>query len=407
MLHPAFKPTEHTIPQDLSKLDSSVYVAAVINTAHLAHNYNFLRAVTAPAVCSAVVKSDAYGMGMLGVTPTLYQNGCRHFFTAFLDEAIELRTFLRTNGMNDPVTIYVLNGLFAGLEQDFLAYDVTPCLSDLGQVQMWHNLAKQHEKTLPVILHLDTGMARTGLPAYEIDRLVADPSLCTGLDVQYVMTHMVSSSDTTNPMNTIQRDLFQKQITQLGFLKKPNALRVPASLANSGAIFLGKPYHYDLIRPGRALWGMNAPLDNCQHYWDKDPLRPVWSLWARVYQVQDAKPGTAVGYDQTHQFETEGQIATLAVGYADGYRRALSNQGFVRILGVRCPVIGRISMDLVTVDISSLPRGAVTPGQWAEVIGYITGSNIGLEDVAQRARTSGYEILTGLGPRPRKIYTTF
>lgn len=331
------------------------------------------------AACAGVVKADAYGLGAGRVGPALAAAGCGTFFVATPDEGVALRNLL------PAAEIHVLGGLAAGSEAAFLEHRLVPVLNDLAQVERWGTVARDRAD-MPCDLHVDTGMARLGLEAGEVERLAGNPDLLARLRPAYLMSHLACADTPDHPMNEAQREAF------LAIRRRFPAMR--ASFANSGGVFLGRAYHFDLARPGIALYG-GAPQEG-----PANPMHPVVRLRARILQVRAALPGMTVGYGATHRVQAPGRIATVALGYADGYRRALSDRGSARVAGVTVPVIGRVSMDLVTLDVSTVPEALAGPGDWVEML----GPDLDADAVAGAAGTISYEILTGLGRRFHRTY---
>ncbi|MBN9044367.1 MAG: alanine racemase [Rhizobiales bacterium] len=349
-----------------------------IDLAALRHNYRTIAARVAPARASAVVKADAYGLGADKAAPAFHAAGCRDFFVAHLGEAIALKPSLPADA-----TLYVLNGLQPGAEAAAARENIVPVLNSLEQVENWRSLAKSLGRTLPALLQIDTGMSRLGLPAKELDRLVADPSLLDGIDVRYIMSHLACGDEPENPANAAQLTAMKAALGRL-----PKA---PVAFANSGGSFLGHGYHFNLARPGVALYGVGPAGGG---------IRPVLTLSARVIQVREIEAGVAVGYGGAYVAKGPMRIATIAVGYADGWLRALSNRGSAFFGDMRLPVVGRVSMDSITLDASALPEGTLKLGSLVELI----GPHQTLEDVARDCDTIPYEILTALGHRYARIY---
>jgi alanine racemase len=351
-----------------------------IDLAAIVANYRLLCRRLGAATCAAVVKADAYGLGARQVAPALARVGCRHFFVATLDEAIALRALLA------DAAIGVLNGLLPGTEASFAEHRLLPVLNDLGQLARWADFATARAAAMPAILHLDTGMSRLGLTPAEVDRLAAEPGRLTGVELAYLMSHLACADAPEHPLNARQLAGFRAALARL-----PAA---PVSLANSSGIFLGSDYHFDLARPGVALYGV-APQSG-----RPNPMAQVVHLKGRILQVRDVDSPLTVGYGATHQITRAGRLATIAVGYADGYLRSLSNRAHAVIGDVRVPVVGRISMDLITVDVTAAPPQAARPGEWVELL----GPRHGVDALAAEAGTIGYEVLTALGRRYHRVY---
>ncbi|MGQ9370774.1 alanine racemase [Azospirillum sp. ST 5-10] len=342
-------------------------------------NWRQLRDRVAPAACAAAVKADAYGLGAARVAPALWDAGCTTFFVAQLDEALALRAVL------PDAEILSLGGLPAGSENEVAEAGIVPVLNHLGEIDAWAAFARRRGAALTAAVHLDTGMNRLGLGPDELDALAAAPERLAGLDLRLWISHLACAEKDT-AMNAEQLARFRAARARL-----PAA---PASLANSSGIFLGPAYHFDLARPGCALYGVNPTPDS------PNPMRGVVRLDARVLQVRPVDRSMTVGYGATHRVAGSGKIATIAVGYADGYLRSLGGRGCVFVGDEPAPVVGRVSMDLVTVDVTGLPDGAVAPGTLVEVI----GPHRPVDTVAADGATIGYEILTGLGPRYHRVY---
>ena len=348
----------------------------------LAENYGILAGQAARGVgCAAVVKADAYGLGVERVAPVLLAAGCRQFFVAQLEEGIRLR------GLLPEAEVHVLGGLLPGLESDFEAHGLTPTLNSLGEIEIWARHARRQEQSLAADLHVDTGMRRLGLPPDELDRLAGEPERLAGIDVALLISHLACAEQRDHALNAGQLADFHQARDRL-----PPA---PASFANSSGIFLGPDYHFDLLRPGVALYGANPTPDR------ETPMRPVVRLQGRIWQVRDARPGETVGYGATYEVTEPTRIATLALGYGDGHPRALGSRGEVFVGGQAAPVIGRISMDSTTIDVSGLPEGQVRPGTLVDVI----GPNNPIDAVAASAGTVAYELLTNLGRRYHRTYS--
>lgn len=330
--------------------------------------------------CAAVVKANAYGLGMAQVAPALFRAGCRVFFVALPEEGVALR------GLLPEAVIFVLGGLLPELEDDFLAYGLIPVLNSLEEIETWTARARSFGRALAAGLHVDTGMRRLGLPPDELDRLAAAHGRLDGIELTLIMSHLVSSEEPDNPLNATQLKAFRRALKRL-----PPA---PASLANSSGVFLGPRYHFDLLRPGVALYGANPTPGKA------NPMREVVRLQGRIWQVRNAQPGETVGYGATYEVRRPSRIATVALGYGHGYPRALSNAGEVYLGNQSAPVIGRVSMDSMTVDVTELPEALVRPGTLVDVI----GRHNPIDAVAAAAGTVAYELLTGLGQRYHRVY---
>ncbi|HTV44872.1 MAG TPA: alanine racemase [Stellaceae bacterium] len=351
-----------------------------IDVAGIVTNWRLLKRRAAPAQCAAVVKADAYGLGAGVVAPALAAAGCRRFFVATLDEALALRPMLRQDA-----EIAVFNGLAPGSAAEFAAQRVVPVLNDPGQIAEWKRTAGRYRR-LPAMLHVDTGMARLGLTLPEFERIAADLADCGAIEWRAVISHLACADAPDHPMNEWQLARFAAVRRRL--------YGIPASLAASSGIFLGPAYHFDLVRPGAALYGVNPQPDQ------PNPMRQIVRLGARILQIRDVDAGQPVGYGATHVMSAAGRLATVAVGYADGWLRSLSHRGSGRIGGVRVPLLGRVSMDLAVFDVSMIDPAVARPGALIELL----GDERGIDGAAAEAGTIGYEILTALGRRYHRIY---
>lgn len=352
-----------------------------IDLGAIARNYEKLAAEVAPARAAAVVKADAYGLGANRVAARLYEHGCRHFFVAQFVEALRLQPSLAADA-----TVYVLNGLQPGNETDCAEHRIVPVINSLEQLQRWSETAKALGGKLPAALQFDTGMSRLGVPPAERAAVASLLAASGGIDVQFIMSHLASADEAENEQNG----------SQLAEMNRITAEFPEFDLcfANSGGIFLGRPYHGVLARPGIALYG-GAPTAN-----QPNPMEPVLRLDVAIVQTRTVPAGARVGYSGTHIAAGETRLATIAAGYADGLPRSLSGRGAVYCDGIRMPIVGRVSMDSITIDISALPDGRLHLGSLVEVL----GSNQALEDIARDAGTISYEILTGLGQRYERQY---
>jgi alanine racemase len=344
----------------------------------IADNWRHLDA-THDGATAGVIKADGYGLGSAFVAPKLFAAGCRHFFTAHLEEALAVRALI------PGAFLGVLNGLLPGQEQDFAAHDIRPVLGSLQEITLWRSHAARRGRELPAVLHVDTGMARLGVSPAELAVLRDEPTLLAGLKLDYVMTHLVSAESPEDPMNARQREKFA--------VAKRQFAGVPASFANSSGMFLGPGFASDLARPGAALYGINPVPDGAR----TNPMRSVISLTARILHIREIAPGETVGYNGVWTAARTSRIATIAVGYADGFLRALSNSATAHFDGHPIPLVGRVSMDLTTFDVTDT---AAQPGQTITVIGPAHD----VDAAAIEAGTNGYEILTSLGRRYQRQY---
>src|SRR3954471_10146650 len=333
------------------------------------------RAQGRPGDRAAVLKADAYGTGATIVGPRLAAEGCRHFFVAHIEEGLALRTVVPDH------PIYVLNGLLPGTEADFVQAGLTPVLNHLTQLNAWRAAAQRYNQPLDAVIHVDTGMHRLGFGPEEAQALASERGRLRGLRLALLMSHLVVSEEPDNPINGEQLSRFRNFVRTM-----PGA---PASLANSSGIFLGPDYHFDLLRPGAALYGINPRPGQA------NPMLTTVALHARILQVRRIDALQTVGYGAAWRSARPSRVATIALGYADGYFRTLINRTHVHLAGRKLPVIGRISMDLVTVDVTDVPEAESQPGALIEVL----GPHLTADDLAEHARTNAYEVMTALGRR--------
>jgi alanine racemase len=327
-----------------------------------------------------VVKADAYGLGAERVATALAAAGCRTFFVACIDEGLALRTVL------DEGEIYVLAGAPRGAESEFARHRLRPVLNSLADVDAWAVFARSRPQAPAAALHADTGMRRLGLAPDEVALLTAAPDRLAGVTVACVMSHLACADLPGDPLNEAQCSAFQA--IRRAF---PEA---QASLAASFGIFLGAAYHGTLCRPGAALYGLSPVPDG------PNPMAQVIGLKARILQVRAIDEGESVGYGATYRADRRERLVTVGVGYADGYLRSLSNRGHGYIGDIRMPLVGRVSMDLTIFDATAVPEEQARIGGIVELI----GPHIPVDAVAADAGTIGYEILTNLGRRYRRVY---
>ncbi len=348
-------------------------------------NWAKLNEVAGAAECAGVVKADAYGLGLEEIVGALLAEGCRTFFVATLDEGRRVR------GVAPGARIYVLDGLLPDAHEHYTGFNLRPVLSSPEEISDWAGFCRKAGRRFPAAVHVDTGMHRLGVPPQTFKRLVAEPGPLNDFELVLIMSHLACADDQKHPLNEAQRAAFE---SMRGLLPE-----VAASLANSGGTFLGPTYHYDLVRPGIALYGGRAFEGGT------NPMHTVVRLFARILQVQSADAGETVGYGACHTVERPSRIATIACGYADGFLRALGGDasrpgpvGFIGDHEVR--IVGRVSMDLITLDVTDVPDELVHRGAWIEVM----GDRVTVDDLTDRAGTIGYELLSRLSRRVHREY---
>ncbi|WP_291205687.1 alanine racemase [Hyphomonas sp.] len=344
---------------------------ATVLTSNIVDNWRTLDALHPGATTAAVVKADAYGLGAAKVARALKIAGCQTFFVAYLEEGMALR-----KAVGKGARIFVLNGPMRGEVAAYRDAELTAVLSSELHLKLWSTAARG-----TCAIHVDTGMNRLGLPLAMID---TEATALRRLAPVLVMSHLACADDPKNPMNAAQRRAFEEVADTF-----PDT---PASLANSAGCYLGKGYGFDLTRPGLALYGGTTPPANVT-------LKTGVVLESTIINVFKGRKDTSVGYGATYSLSEDRLLATCAIGYADGLLRAGSGKLKGWIDGVPCPVAGRISMDLVTLDITDGPKG-IKPGAHVEFL----GEHAKLEAQAAACGTLGYELLTGLGPRVQRNY---
>jgi len=378
------------LPQDLPDWEQSFGARLTIDVDALAENWRTLSALSGRARCAAVVKADGYGLGYAEVAKTLYASGCRDFFVATAPEGARVRS------VAPDARIFVMNCILPGIEKLCFGYDLVPVLASMEHVAAWAHICAERGDH-PCALQVDTGMNRLGVTCDEALALAADIARPAGFSPVLVMSHLACSDDPDNPMNRRQLEAFRRVAAAYP--------EVEMSLAASAGIILGPDYHFDLTRPGIAIYGGRASSDR------RTPLGTVVTAEAQIMTIREARAGDAVSYGATAQLERDSRIAVCSVGYADGYLRSLSGSGiplrsaiksggYAWCAGFRVPVLGRVTMDITAFDVTDVPRSTVRPGDFIELF----GDNVLLDEVAECAGTIGYELLTSLGYRYHRRY---
>jgi alanine racemase len=347
-------------------------------------NWCKLEKTAVPAECAAVVKANAYGCGAEHVARALAAAGCKTFFVANLDEARIVRAGA------PAAALYALGGFFANTGDSYAKIDCRPVIGDLNELAEWDVFCRRSGWSGGAAIHIDTGMNRLGLTISEAQGII--PRINAGdHGITLVMSHLVSAEQLNSPLNARQLTTFREIASLFS--------GVPASLANSSGIFLGPQFQFDLVRPGAALYGVNPTPEA------DNPMQQVVDLKARIVQIRNIDRGETVGYGGTWTARRPTRLAIIAAGYADGYFRAASaNDGTrgaeVVVAGKRCPIAGRISMDLIAVDITDLDKNAARRGHMVTLI----GEGITVDELAHHFGTIGYEVLTSLGRRLARVY---
>jgi alanine racemase len=347
-------------------------------------NWRKLEKTAVPAECAGVVKANAYGCGAEPVARALAAAGCKTFFVATLDEARAVRAAA------PRAVIYTLDGFFQNSGEGYAKIDCKPVIGDLNELAEWDVFCRRSGWNGGAAIHIDTGMNRLGLTTVEAQGII--PRINAGdHGIKLVMSHLVCAEQLNSPINAKQLTTFREIASLFS--------GVPASLSNSSGVFLGAQFQFDMVRPGAALYGVNPTPEA------DNPMQPVVELKARIVQIRNIDRGETVGYGGTWTARRPTRLAIVSAGYADGYFRAASaNDGTrgaeVVVAGKRCPVAGRISMDLMAVDVTDLPANAARRGHMATLL----GEGITVDELAHHFGTIGYEVLTSLGSRYARVY---
>lgn len=357
----------------------SVYRRVVVDLTAVAMNYRQLSERISPAECGAVVKADAYGLGVIEIARTLLNEGCSRFFVATAEEAIKLISVVAN------ANVYVLEGLDEWQAEQCSKLRIWPVLNTLDQAQNWAQASSKRDEH-HCCIHVDTGMNRLGMSEGEFLALCGDKKLLKRLNVDFVMTHLACSDDKNHPQN-------REQLKQFGRLREllPG---IKTSVVSSTGVFLDKPYHGEIARPGICLYGANPQSQ------DKFRMQETVQLQGRIIQIRNVTRDCAVGYGATATVTKGARLATVAMGYADGYHRSLSGKAFAMVASHRVPLVGRVSMDYLVLDVSEVPVELVNPGDWATLL----GGGIDIDELAALAGTISYELLTGIGRRVIREY---
>ena len=383
---PRSLPADSVLPPETNKAAALAAVSGVltVDLDALVANWRKLEKTAVPAECSAVIKANAYGCGTAPVARALAKAGCKTFFVATPEEAAAARAALPS------AAIYVLNGLIQNNGDAYAKVDARPVIGDLNELAEWDVFCRRTGWAGGAAIHIDTGMQRLGLTVAEAQGLI--PRINAGdHGISLVMSHLACGETLNHPMNGRQLAAFREIASAFS--------GVPASLSNSSGIFLGNAFHFDMVRPGAALYGVNPTPEA------DNPMQPVVDLKARVVQIREVERGESVGYGGNWTARRPTRLAIVSAGYADGYFRAgSSNDGTrgadVMVAGKRCPVAGRISMDLMAVDITDLEKNTVRRGHLVTLI----GEGITVDELAHHFGTIGYEVLTSLGSRYARSY---
>ena len=360
-------------------MNTPITATLTVNLDAIAANYHQLKDLHTKKNSAAVVKANAYGLGVEPVARRLAKEGCETFFVATLSEAIELR------GILPNVIIYVFHGIYAGEEPLFIEHNIRPVLNSMEQTARWKPVAASNPNA-KAALHVDTGMCRLGLTPYEMSSITDGQKIITECNISLLMTHLACASDPSHPLNTQQLENFAEA--------KAVFSGIETSFANSSGLYLGDDYHEDLGRPGCSLYGITPRgVDN-------NPMQHVATLKAPIIQIRQISRDQTIGYGGTTRVSAGMKVAVISCGYADGLHRTASHQlsGFVS--EYRAKILGRVSMDMTCYDVTHIPDATLAE----EAAITLISEKQTVDRVAQICHTIGYEVFTSLSARVERIY---
>ena len=350
----------------------------IINLNNIKNNLNIIKKFSKTTICP-VIKANAYGLGDVQIAKFLKKNKCKDFWVANISEALKITKKISN------INIYVANGLNKNEEQIFFKNKFIPILNTYEQFRKWTNFLNKKKIFNKLAIQVDTGMCRSGMQDEEILKIYNERSIMKKFKEVIIYTHLASADEKKSKYNIDQKNKFLiiKSMFQFQNCK--------FSLAASGGIFLGKDYHFDMVRPGISLYGGKL-------FFNKK-LKNVVSLISPVIQINSLKKGETAGYNQTYKAKKNIVTATIPLGYADGVKIKISNIGHVFYKNIKLSMIGRISMDLMIIDITKV-KNKIKIGDYLEVF----GNNISLDDFARISDTSPYDIITSISDRCEKVY---
>jgi alanine racemase len=366
----------------LSLVDNQVLSVAVIDLNNLAINYAKVKSeVSETTAVAAVVKANSYGFGAVEVSKKLYNEGCRHFFVATIDEGIEIRNVLK-----EDAEIYVLSGIFCGCEELVIKNKITPVLNNIYQVNLWIDYSKKINAKLSAVIQVDTGMCRNGLSEKDVEKYCE--KIKENLKLSFILSHLACADDVQSEKNVEQLIKFKKMLDIFGS-------NVKASFSATNGIFLCKDYHFDMVRPGKALYGFSIREDKV------GSLSPVMNIYARIVQINELPAGETIGYGATYTAKNNMKTVTIGMGYADGFMRKFSEFGHGFLGGKKIPMVGRISMDYMVLDATGVDESFLNIGDW---VALTRNPDYTLEKWALEMDTLPHEVSCRLGKRVKKIY---
>ena len=353
-----------------------------IDLKSICHNFKTIKKkVSKNCIVAATVKANAYGLGVKQVSKSLIKHKCKDFFVATLMEGIELRSY------NKSVHIYILNGLDSGKCSIYKKHKLTPVLNSIKQIKEYEIYQSKIKKSMDAIIHFDTGMSRLGLDEDETKKLIDNKNnILKKTNIKYIMSHLACGDDPKNKKNNEQLKMFRKISKSFKNIKM--------TLANSAGVLLGKNYHFDMVRPGISIYGGNA-LKN-----EKNTYKHVIKLTAKLIQIRQIKKGSTVGYGATYKAKQKMIVGSISIGYADGLNRLFSNNMKCYYKKKKINLIGRVSMDLVTLDLSKFHLEDIQINNQIEII----NDQNNINQICMNIGTIPYEILTSLGHRYSRKY---
>lgn len=365
----------------LHNVEPYILSVAVVNLNNVALNYEKVKLeLKSGTIAGAVVKANAYGFGATQISERLYQEGCRHFFVATIEEGIETRSVLEKDAH-----IYILSGLLKGCEQSITANNLTPVLNNLYQVGLFIEYSKKIDKRLNAVIQVDTGMCRNGLSKNDVEKNIC--KIKNNIDVEFVLSHLACADIVDHSMNTIQLNRYKEILEIFGD-------DVKGSFSATNGFFLGEEYQFDIVRPGKALYGFSIREDKI------GSMTPVMDVFAKIIQINELPIGGSVGYGSTFIANRNMKTATIGIGYADGFMRKFCGFGHGFIRGEKIPVIGRISMDYIVLDVTDIDESHVNIGDWIA----LTSPDETLEKWALEMETLPHEVTCRFGRRVKRIY---
>ena len=359
-----------------------------INLKSISENWIYLKSrISRNCICGAVVKANAYGLGAKTISKKLYESGCNDFLVATLEEGANLR-----EALGNKSNIIVMHEHINRNENEFLNYNLIPTLNTFEQIKLWNTFLRKKNKRIESIIQVDTGMSRLGVSINEITSFIESSNSRSIINPLFLMSHLACAGTPENELNKRQLKKFSSVLHKF----KKRFPSTKGTIANSAGILLGHDWHFDMVRTGAALYGIN-PVPK-----EKNSLKQAVELRARILQIRQVDSKESVGYGATIEVNKNAKLATVSLGYANGFHRSLSNIGKAHINGIEIKIAGILSMDLITFDVSNVPEDILEKYEWVDIISPIHT----VDELAYEASTISYELLTALGANIKKEYTT-